>query len=161
VLQNLLREQVSIRDLLTIFETLADEGIKAKDTDILTEGVRKALSRGITKKYTTDEGLVPVLSLDRKVEEMVSNSLLQTEQGVQLVLDPQYAHQVLQSITKAIETNPQLAGQPVLLTGPTIRRHIRKLTERFIPQLVVLSHNELTASANVRSVDVVRVRDAS
>jgi flagellar biosynthesis protein FlhA len=161
VLQNLLREQVSIRDLLTIFETLADEAIKNKDTDVLTEGVRKALSRGITKKYTTDEGLVPVLSLDRKIEEAVSNSLLQTEQGVQLVLDPQYAHQILQSITKSIEVNPQMAGQPVLLTSPTIRRHIRKLTERFIPQLVVLSHNELTASANVRSVDVVRVKDAS
>lgn len=161
VLQNLLREQVSIRDLLTIFETLADEGIKSKDADVLTENVRRALSRGITKKYTTDEGLVPVLSLDRKVEEMISNSLLQTEAGVQLVLDPQYAHQVLQSITKSIEVNPQLAGQPVLLTSPTIRRHVRKLTERFIPQLVILSHNELTASANVRSVDVVRVRDAS
>jgi flagellar biosynthesis protein FlhA len=161
VLQNLLREQVSIRDLLTIFETLADEGIKSKDTDVLTETVRRALARGITKKYTTDEGLVPVLSLDRKVEEMISNSLLQTEAGVQLVLDPQYAHQVLQSITKSIEVNPQLAGQPVLLTSPTIRRHVRKLTERFIPQLVILSHNELTASANVRSVDVVRVRDAS
>ncbi len=161
VLQNLLREQVSIRDLLTIFETLADEGIKSKDTDVLTESVRRALARGITKKYTTDEGLVPVLSLDRKVEEMISNSLLQTEAGVQLVLDPQYAHQVLQSITKSIEVNPQLAGQPVLLTSPTIRRHLRKLTERFIPQLVILSHNELTASANVRSVDVVRVRDAS
>jgi flagellar biosynthesis protein FlhA len=161
VLQNLLREQVSIRDLLTIFETLADETTKTKDTEFLTESVRKALARSLTKKYTTDEGMIPVLSLDRRVEEVISNSLLQTEQGVQLVLDPQYAQQVLTAMTKAIETNPGLAGQPILLTSPTIRRHVRRLTERFIPQLVVLSHNELTATANVKSVDVVRVRDAS
>jgi len=161
VMQNLLREQVSIRDLLTIFETLADEATKTKDSEVLTENVRKALARGITKKYTTDEGLIPVLSLDRRIEEVISNSLLQTEQGVQLVLDPQYAQQVLSAVTKAIEINPQMAGQPILLTSPTIRRHIRKLTERFIPQLVVLSHNELIATANVKSVDVVRMRDAS
>ena len=161
VMQNLLREQVSIRDLLSIFETLADEAGKTKDSDLLTESVRRALSRGITKKYTTDEGYIPVLSLDRRIEETISNSLLQTEQGIQLVLDPQYAQQVLTSLSKAIEANPQVAGQPVLLTSPTIRRHLRKLTERFIPQLIILSHNELTATANVKSVDVVRVRDAS
>jgi len=161
VLQNLLREQVSIRDLLTIFETLADEAVKTKDSETLTEFVRRSLSRGITKKYTTDEGLVPVLSLDRKVEEVISNSLLQTEQGVQLVLDPVYAQQILSAVSRAIEINPHMAGQPILLTSPTIRRHVRKLTERFIPQLVVLSHNELMTNANVKSVDVVRVRDAS
>ena len=161
VLQNLLREQVSIRDLLTIFETLADEAPKSKDSDVLTENVRKALARGITKKYTSDDGVVPVLSLDRRIEEVISNSLLQTEQGVQLVLEPIYAQQVLTAVSKTIENNPQMAGQPILLTGPAIRRHVRRLTERFIPQLVVLSHNELMTSANVKSVDVVRMRDAS
>jgi flagellar biosynthesis protein FlhA len=78
VLQTLLREQVSIRDLLTIFETLADEGIKTKDAEILTESVRKALARGITKKYTTDDNVVPVLSLDRKVEEVCNSSLIRS-----------------------------------------------------------------------------------
>ncbi len=161
VLQNLLREQVSIRDLLTIFETLADEAPKTKDGEVLTESVRKALARGITKKYTNDDGQIPVISLDRRVEEMISNSLLQTEQGVQLVLDPQYAQQVLNAVSKSIEGNPAVAGQPILLTSPSIRRHLRKLTERFIPQLVVLSHHELSPTANVKSVDVVRLRDAS
>ncbi|MBK9292912.1 MAG: flagellar biosynthesis protein FlhA [Oligoflexia bacterium] len=161
VLQNLLREQVSIRDLLTIFETLADEAPKSKDSELLTESVRKALSRGITKKYTNEEGQIPVLSLDRRVEEAISNSLLQTEQGVQLVLDPQYAQQVLNTLSKSIENNPVVAAQPILLTSPTIRRHLRKLTERFIPQLVVLSHHELIPTANVKSVEVVRMRDAS
>lgn len=161
VMQNLLREQVSIRDLMTIFETLADEAPKTKDTEILTESVRRALSRGITKKYTNEDGQVPVVSLDRRVEEAISNSLLQTEQGVQLVLDPQYAQQVLTALSKVIEGNPVVASQPILLTSPTIRRHLRKLTERFIPQLVILSHHELTPSANVKSVDVVRLRDAS
>jgi flagellar biosynthesis protein FlhA len=161
VLQNLLREQVSIRDLMTIFETLADESPKTKDIELLTESVRRALARGITKKYTNDDSQIPVISLDRRVEETISNSLLQTEQGVQLVLDPQYAQQILNAVTKTIETNPLIAGQPILLTSPSIRRHLRKLTERFIPQLVILSHNELSPTANVKSVEVVRLRDAS
>ncbi len=161
VLQNLLREQVSIRDLLTIFETLADESLKTKDADLLTENVRRALARGITKKYTNDDQQIPVISLDRRVEEAISNSLLQTEQGVQMVLDPQYAQQILNAVTKTIETNPLIAAQPILLTSPSIRRHLRKLTERFIPQLVVLSHSELIPTANVKSVEVVRLRDAS
>lgn len=161
VLQNLLKEQVSIRDLTTIFETLADEAVNVKDTELLTEAVRKGLARSITKKFSTDDGSVEVLSLDREVEEAVSNSLLQTEQGVQLVLDPHYAQQMINSLSLSIEANPQMAGQPILLTNPTIRRHVRKLMERFIPQLVVLSHNELLGSANIRSIDVVRVRDAS
>jgi flagellar biosynthesis protein FlhA len=161
VLQNLLREQVSIRDLLTVFETLADEAPKSKDPEMLTENVRKALARSITKKYASDEGLVQVISLDRRVEEVISNSLLQTEQGVQLVLYPQYAQQVIGAVSRSIENNPQVAGQPILLTNPTIRRHVRKLIERFIPQLIVLSHNELTMAAQVKAVDVVRIRDAS
>jgi len=161
VLQNLLREQVSIRDLLTVFETLADEAPKVKDTDLLTESVRKALARGITKKYTNDDGVVPILTLDRRVEDVISNSLLQTEQGIQLVMDPQYAQQLITSISSTIEQNPAVAGMPILLTSPTIRRHVRKLTERFIPQLIVLSHNELTTSANVKSMGTVRMRDAS
>ncbi|MCC6276702.1 MAG: flagellar biosynthesis protein FlhA [Oligoflexia bacterium] len=160
VLQNLLREQISIRDLLTIFETLADEGTKTKDPEVLTESVRRALARSITRKYTTDDGDIPVLSLDRRIEETISNALLQTEQGVQLVLDPVYAQQMLNAVSSSIETHPQIAAQPILLTSPTIRRHVRKLTERFIPQLVVLSHNELTTAAHVKSVEVVRVRDA-
>ncbi len=160
VLQNLLREQVSIRDLLTIFETLADEAMRTKDSDLLTETVRKALARGITSRYRNENGRVPVLSLDPRLEELIANSLLQTEQGVQLVMDPRVAHSMIEGIAGSIESHPEIAGQPILLTSPTARRHIFKLTHRFIPQLVVLSHNELTADAHIASVGQVELAHA-
>lgn len=155
IMQNLLKEQVSIRDLLTIFETLADEGVRTKDLDLLTEAVRKQLSRMITAKYTGDDGAVNVMTFDSRLEELVSNALLQTEQGVQLVMDPQSASRMISNIAQQIETHPEIAGQPILLTSPTIRRHIFKLVSRFIPQLIVLSHNEITADARVQSVATV------
>lgn len=160
VLQNLLREQVSIRDLLTIFETLADEAHRTKDPEILTEGVRRSLARGITSRYRSEDGSVSVLSLEPQLEELIANSLLQTEQGVQLVMDPRVAHQMIEGISRSIEYHPEIAGQPILLTSPTARRHIFKLTNRFIPQLVVLSHNELTADAHISSVGQVELANA-
>ena len=152
VLQNLLKEQVSIRDILTIFETLADEAARTKDLDLLTESVRKHLSRSITAKYTSEENAVHVMTFDAKLEEIVSNALLQTEQGVQLVMDPQSASKMISNIAQQIESHPEIAGQPILLTSPTVRRHIFKLVSRFIPQLIVLSHNEISADARVQSV---------
>lgn len=161
VLQSLLKEQISIRDLRTIFETLADEANRTKDIEVLTESVRKGLARAITTKYRTDEGNVPVMTLDSNIEELIANSLLQTEQGVQLVMDPQTAQRLITSIAKTVEYHPEIAGQPILLTSPTSRRHLFKLTNRFIPQLIVLSHSELTADANVKSVGVVEINHAS
>ena len=160
VLQNLLKEQVSIRDLLTIFETLADEAMRTKDSEILTEAVRRSLARGITSRYKNDDGRVPVLSLDARLEELIANSLLQTEQGVQLVMDPRVAHGMIEGIASTIEQHPEIAGQPILLTSPTARRHIFKLTHRFIPQLVVLSHNELTPDTHIASVGTVELANA-
>lgn len=160
VLQNLLREQVSIRDLLTIFETLADESTRTKDSEILTESVRRSLARGISARYRNDSGRVPVLSLDPHLEELIANSLLQTEQGVQLVMDPRVAHQMIEGIAGTIEQHPEIAGQPILLTSPTARRHIFKLTSRFIPQLVVLSHNELTPETQIAPVGTVELAHA-
>lgn len=160
VLQSLLKEQISIRDLLTIFETLADEAPRTKDTDLLTESVRRNLARAITTKYSTDIGQVPVMTLHPRVEEMVSNSLLQTDQGVQLVMDPTTASHLISQIANTVERHPEIASQPVLLTSPTARRHLYKLTSRFIPQLVVLSHNELTTDAKVQSVATVELNHA-
>jgi len=160
VLQNLLKEQVSIRDLLTIFETLADEAQRTKDTEVLTEAVRKALARSISARYRNDEGRIQVLSLEPRLEELVANSLLQTEQGVQLVMDPRVASAMIEGIASSIERNPQIAGQPILLTSPTARRHLFKLTHRFIPQLVVLSHNELAPDTRVANVGVVELANA-
>ncbi len=159
VLQNLLKEHISIRDILTIFETLADEASKTKDVDVLTEGVRKAMSRSITAKYSS-EGQIPVMTLSANVEELVSNSLLQTEQGIQLVMDPNTAHHLINEVASAVESHPEIAGQPILLTSPTARRHLSKLMTRFIPQLIVLSHSELASTANVKSVATVELKYA-
>lgn len=157
VLQNLLKEQVSVRDLLTIFETLADEASRTKDLDILTESVRKQLSRSITAKYTSEDGAVTVMTFDSKLEELVANALLQTEQGVQLVMDSQSASKMISNIAQLIEAHPEIASQPILLTSPTVRRHIFKLVTRFIPQLIVLSHNEISADVKVQSVASVNL----
>jgi flagellar biosynthesis protein FlhA len=161
VLQNLLKEQVSIRDLLTIFESLADESFKTKDPDMLTEAVRKALARSITNKHVDDEGRVNVINLSAEIEEAVSNGLLQTEQGIQLVMDPTMAHQLISSLSDKIQSHPEIAAQPILLTSPTSRRHLFKLIHRFIPQLVILSHNELSSEAQVNSVGIVEAAHAS
>ncbi len=161
VLQSLLKEQVSIRDLRTIFESLADEASRTKDIELLTESVRKALARSITAKYRTEEGIVPVMTLHPRVEEMLSSSLMQTEQGVQLVMDPHTAQKLISEIAGTVENHPEIASQPILLTSPSSRRHLYKLVSRFIPQLVVLSHSELTTDTSVRSVGVVELSHAS
>ncbi len=159
VLQNLLREQISVRDLLTIFETLADEAQKTKDTEILTESVRKAMARSITAKFAND-GKVQVITLEPRFEELIANSLIQTEQGVQLVMDPRMAQELLSRIAKALEIHPEIAAQPLLMVSPTARRHLFKLTSRFIPQLVVLSHGEIASDARISSVGMVEMSDA-
>ncbi|MBX9765786.1 MAG: flagellar biosynthesis protein FlhA [Bdellovibrionales bacterium] len=161
VLQNLLREQVSIRDLLTVFETLADEAPKSKDLEALTESVRRRLAPRISRKLKDEDGLVRVMNLDSQYEEAVAGALLQTDQGVQLVMDPQLAQSMISEMARMIENHPEFAAQPVLLTNSTIRRHIRKLTERFIPQLIVLAHNELTSDTRIQSVGTVEMRYAS
>ena len=113
VLQALLREQISVRDLRTIFETLSDEGRRTKDAEVLVEAVRKNLSRTITAKYSGDSNQVTVMSLHPKLEEMIANSLIQTEQGMQLVMDPMVAQQMITDIAKTVELHPEIAGQPV------------------------------------------------
>jgi flagellar biosynthesis protein FlhA len=157
VMQNLLREQVSIRDLHTIFETLADEGGRTKDLDMLTEAVRRQLSRAITSKYLGENGDISVMTLNPTLEEIVSGSLLQTEQGVQLVMDPQSASKMISNIADQIERHPEIAGQPILLTSPSVRRHLYKLVSRFIPQLIILSHSEVAPEARVQAVATVNI----
>ena len=161
VLQNLLKEQVSIRDLLTIFETLGDEATKSKDTDTLTEAVRRRLNRGITAKYADDSGSIQVMTLSGNLEEEIIQSLMQTEQGIQLAMDPMRMQKIVLNIADMIESHPEIASQPILLTSPTVRRHVHRIVSKFIPQLVVLSHNEVSSQARVSSVGVVEVPYAS
>ncbi len=161
VLQSLLKERISIRDLRTIFESLADEAHRTKDTEILTEGVRKSLSRQITEKLVDENGNVFVITLHPQVEELISNSLLQTESGVQLVMDPQSAQGIISDLATKIEAHPEIAANPILLVSPTARRHLFKLISRFIPQVSIVSHSEITQDAKVKSVGIVEISHAS
>jgi flagellar biosynthesis protein FlhA len=118
------------------------------------------MARGISARYKDDRSKINVMNLDSRLEELVSNSLLQTDQGVQLVMDPRAASDMIEGIASTIERHPEIAGQPILLVSPTTRRHISKLTNRFIPQLVVLSHNEISTDVNIRSVATVEIANA-
>jgi flagellar biosynthesis protein FlhA len=155
VLQNLLKEEISIRNLDTILETLADWGNVTKDTDVLTEYIRQALSRPITKQYQTDEGKIPVIALAKEIEDNVAEAIKQTSHGSYLALEPMQAQTLIDKISTEMEKFSLLNYQPILLTSPGVRLHLRRLTERFIPNLVVLSHNEIMPSAEIETLAVV------
>ncbi|MBI5444837.1 MAG: flagellar biosynthesis protein FlhA [Deltaproteobacteria bacterium] len=143
VLQNLLRERVSIRDLRTVLETLSDYGAAIKDPELLTEYVRAALRRALTKAYQDADGKLPVLALDHRLEESLSSALQRTEHGSFLALPPQTAQRALQALAKAAEDVTVMNYTPVVLTSPAIRLPLRKLLEKVLPSLVILSHNEV------------------
>jgi flagellar biosynthesis protein FlhA len=155
VLQNLLRERISIRDLLTIVETLADYAPITKDTDVLTEYVRQRLARSITRQYETPEGVLPVLTLDQKMEDILREKIQKGDYGIYLALDPGLAQTLLKSISQSLDRVAPLKTPPVLLCSSVLRRHLRKFLERFFPQIVVLSHNELTSQTKIQSLGTV------
>jgi len=156
VLQNLLKEQISIRDLRTILEQLADYGPTTKDTDILTEYVRQALARPITKQFQSTDGSLSVVTLNREVEELIQSSIQKTELASFLALEPTVAEKLLLKLQEAVETiTPQMETSPVLLASPGIRHHLRKFVERFIPDLAVLSHSEIIPSVQIKTLKVV------
>jgi len=156
VLQNLLREGITIRDLRSILETMADCVPMTQDTDVLTEYVRHALSRSITAIHVQNDGVMPVITLDRKVEDAIQTAIQHRERGSYLALDPKTAQKILDSLTSFISsfTGGQL---PVLLVLPQIRPHVRRLTERYFPNLAVLSHNEITSQIRIQSIGTVTI----
>ena len=159
-LQNLLKEQVSIRDLLSIIETLADYAPITKNVDILTEYVRQRLARSITKQYKTPEGDIPLMTLDAEIEELVNNAIQHTEHESYLSLEPALAQKILAQFNKAMGKFTSMNYQPIILCSPGIRPHLKKLTERFIPTLVVLSHNEIDKRVKLKSLGVASLNYA-
>ena len=160
VLQNLLREHVPIRDLLTIVETLADYAPITKNIDILTEYVRQRLARTITKLYATSGGEIVLMTLDNEIEEMIGAAVQHTEHESYLSLEPAAAQKFLSQLTKGAEKFTSLNYQPIVLCSPGVRPHLKKLTERFLPALVVLSHNEIDKRAKLKSLGVISIRHA-
>ncbi|MGG2086719.1 flagellar biosynthesis protein FlhA [Priestia aryabhattai] len=157
VLAKLLKESVSIRNLPIIFEVLADYGKMTSDTDLLTEYVRQGLARQITSQYTTQEGLLRVLTLSGKVEKTMAEAVQQTEHGNYLSLDPNVSQAIVESIAKQIETLSFQEQSPIVLCSPAVRMYVRQITERYFPHMAVLSYNELEANVEVQSVGVVDI----
>lgn len=157
VMQNLLREGVSVRDLRSILECLGEYGPTSKDADALTEYVRQALYRQITERIKGAQGDIPLFTLDRSVEESIARSIVRSEGGDQLSLDPKVTQTILASLNEKIEEATSAGEKMVVLCSPVIRRHFKRLTEKFIPNLVVVSHNELSPETNIRSLGTVRL----
>lgn len=158
ILQNLLKESVSIRDLRTILETVADWASATQDTNVLTEYVRHALSRTISNELAVD-GVIPIITLSKPVEDAVLNAIQHKETGSFLAIDPALAQNILDSIGKVISLFDS-NSRSTMLVAPQIRPHVRSLTERYYPALTILSHNEISPNLKVRSLGTVTL-DAS
>lgn len=155
VLQNLLKEGISIRDLLTIFETLADHAVVTRDTDVLTEYVRQSLKRAISAKYFSPNEQTSVVTLDPNIEQEIMNSVKQTEQGAYLTLDPQRTKAIMDSVEKEIAKLENLGKNPIVITSPIVRMYFKKLTEDYFKDLIVVSYNEIDANVELQSVGMV------
>jgi flagellar biosynthesis protein FlhA len=154
VLQNLLKERVSIRDLVTVLETLADYGSYTKNAGLLTEYCRQALARSLCKPYQGYNGELPVFTVNPDLEKTVADGIMHTEQGSYLALEPRQAKEIMARFRRAVETASG-AGAPVILCSPNIRMYVRQLLERYLPNVTILSHNEIPPNVRVLSVGMV------
>ncbi|MEY9975981.1 flagellar biosynthesis protein FlhA [Lysinibacillus sp. RC79] len=157
VLGKLLRENVSVRNLPIIFETLADYAKLTSDTDVLTEYVRQSLARQITSQYVGDSTSLKVITVSGRVEKMIADSIQQTDHGNYLAMDPQDSQTVLETIAAEVERVSFMEQSAIILCSPAVRMYLRQLTERYFPQIPVLSYNELDATVEIQSVGVVNV----
>jgi len=157
VLQNLLKERISVRDLQTILEVLADYAPITKDTDLLTEYVRMGLSRQITKSHISNESTIQAISLSHEIEEAIVKSVHETPQGSFLTIEPGLAQKILSRVKEGLEEAMSRGHQPVLIVSHQTRRFVRKLTERVFPAVAILSHNEISSNARVQTLKVVRL----
>ncbi|MDY0219632.1 MAG: flagellar biosynthesis protein FlhA [Desulfobacterium sp.] len=151
VLQNLLRERISIRNLLTIVETLADYAPMGKDPDLLTEYVRQKISKGMLAPFYGDNKTLEVITLDQEVEDLLAKSIKHTEHGSYLALDPKSAEKIIASASKAVEKQLASDVQPVIMCTPGLRRHFKKLIEHALPSVFVISHAEIVDEVNLKA----------
>lgn len=155
VLQNLLSEGISIRDLVSIFETLADYAPSTHDTDILTEYVRQSLKRAISNKYFVSGETTSVVTLDPKVEQEIMGSVKQTETGAYLTLDPERTRAILKSVVTQAKKLEDNGRSPIVMTSPIVRMYFKKMTEETYKDLIVISYNEVESDVELQSVGMV------
>ena len=156
VLQNFVQEQISIRDLLTIVETLADCATLTKDPELLTEYVRHKLSRSFINPYIDEDGLLKLITINQEVEDILHKGIQQADHGgTYLSIDPKIADSIIASIKDEAEKAMAKNIQPILVTSPTVRRHLKKMIEYFVPSLMVLSQSELLSDIGLQSIGEV------
>ncbi|MEH7336019.1 flagellar biosynthesis protein FlhA [Neobacillus drentensis] len=154
VLQKLLKEKISIRNLPVILETLADWAVFTKNPDYLTEYVRQGLSRQITKQLSVGK-MIQVITVNANVEKIISENLQETEQGIYLTLDPQTIQQLVMALNDTIGQVVKMGIQPILMTSPTIRMYVKQIVERINGDIPVISFNELEPDVEVQNIGVV------
>lgn len=157
VLQNLLSEGISIRDLVTIFETLADNATSTRDTDVLTEYVRQSLRRAISNKYFPANEMTSVVTLDPNIEQEIMGSIKQTEQGAYINLDPEKTQSILNSVKEEMDKMEELGKNPIIVTSPIVRMYFKKLTSEQFNDLIVVSYNEIETDVELQSIGMVTV----
>lgn len=157
VLAKLLQENISIRNLPVIFETLADYSKMTNDTDLLTEYVRQSLSVQITKQYVSENNYLKVITTSVEVENLLTKHVQQTEHGNYLALDPQMQDKIIKNVYEEMEKASVQHDNTVLLCSPTIRMYMKQLLERALPQLPIISYNEVEPNVQVQSVGVVNI----
>ncbi|MDD6036270.1 MAG: flagellar biosynthesis protein FlhA [Lachnospiraceae bacterium] len=155
VLQNLLREGIAIRDMVTILETLADYAPTTRDTDVLTEYVRQSLKRAISNKYFPGGETTSVVTLDPKAEQDIMNSVKQTEQGAYITLEPEKTQRLMKSVKEEAEKLENLGKNPIIVTSPIVRMYFKRLTRDYYPDLIVISYNEIESNVELQSVGMV------
>ena len=160
VLQNLLAERIPVRDFLTILETLADWAPVVKDIGLLTEHVRAALARTITSFYQSEEGDIQVITLDPILEKEIADSIQQTEQGSFISMDPEIVQNIMQSLSETLKAFEGSNCQPVVLCSAQIRYHFKKLIDRFISDMAVISFNDILSNVQIKSLGTVGLRNA-
>jgi len=154
VLSNLLKEGISIRDLVTILETLADYATVTRDIDLLTEYSRQALRRAISQKFF-DGDINTVITLDPELEQAIMSNVQNTEQGSYIALDPSTTQKIFESLQSQVQKLTSMGLQPIILTSPIVRIYFKRLVEQTIPDLVVLSYNELEPTTDIQSIGMV------
>ena len=160
VLQNLIREKVPVRDLVTIVETLVAHR-ESRDPDVLTERVREALSEAICRPHRDKAGVLKVIQLDPAIETLIEESLQPSEAGSFLAVDEGQAWQILEALSKVVVEVQVLGLEPIVLTSPPLRQRLRKATDHVFPNLIILSWNEISPKTLVRCVATVALRPAA
>ena len=155
ILQNLLKEGISIRDLLSIFEILADRASTTRDTDVLTEYVRQGLKRAISGRYFVPNEENFVITVDPKIEQEIMSSIKQTESGAYLTLDPQRVRAIMDDCGEQMKKMEEQGRTPIVVCSPIVRMYFKKLAEDYFDDLIVVSYNEVEPNVELKSVGMV------